>query len=125
MLIILDPLKSHTGVEAHRQIVDKMWHWREAVIANSSSPRDPPPIVSVLEEQRRIRVEGSLEQGMSGSPMGPSKKSWVGNAWRVHQQRDGVSCGICLLTTAIALTRGWSLRDTSSSEKSWMSKARA
>ncbi len=52
VIIILDPLLSHTGVQAHRQIVDKMWHRREAVIANSSSPRDPPPIVPALEEQR-------------------------------------------------------------------------
>jgi hypothetical protein len=125
VIIILDPLKSHTGAQAHRQIVDKMWHWREAVITNSSSPRDPPPIVPALEEQRRVRVEGALEQGVSGSPMGPSKKSWVGIVWRVHQQRDGVSCGIYLLTTAIVLTRGWSLRDTISSEKSWLSKVRA
>ena len=29
VLIILDPLNSHTGVEVHRQIVDKMWYeWR-------------------------------------------------------------------------------------------------
>ena len=35
-----------------------------------------------------------------------------------------MSCGIYLFTTVIALTRGWSLRDTSSSEKSWMSKVR-
>ena len=40
---------------------------------------DPRTSWFLQEEQRRIRVEGALEQGVSGSLMGPSKKSWVGN----------------------------------------------
>ena len=33
-VIILDPLTAHTGKEGHKEICKKIWHWREAVLAN-------------------------------------------------------------------------------------------
>ena len=50
VIVILDPLTSHTGKEGHREIVKKIWHWREAIVAKDDVPRTPPPMVDSLEE---------------------------------------------------------------------------
>jgi hypothetical protein len=63
--------------------------------------------------------------GGSGSVSETQKKAWVTNIWTVPQQRDGSASGVYLLTTVIDLTRDWSLQDSTSSEQSWVRKARA
>ena len=108
--IILDPLISHTGHKGHKEIFRKIWLWWETVLENDIAPRPPPPIVTSLEEGRRRRVADILEMGGSGSVLETQKKAWVTNIWKVPQQRDGSACGVYLLATAIALTRGWSIR---------------
>jgi hypothetical protein len=120
--IILDPLVSHTGHKGHKEIFGKIWLWREAVVVNDIAPR---PIVTSLEEGRRRRAADILEMGGSGSVLETQKKDWVTIIWKVPQQRDGSACGIYLLATVIALTRGWSLQDSTNPEQSWVRKARA
>jgi hypothetical protein len=123
--IILDPLVSHVGHKGHKEIFRKIWLWREAVVGNDIAPRPSPPTVTSLEEGRRRRVADILEMGGSGSVSETQKKAWVTNIWKVPQQRDGSACGIYLLATVIALTRGWSLQDSTSAEQSWVRNARA
>lgn len=125
MIVFLDPLTSHTGKEGYREIAKKIWHWKEAIVANDAVPRTPPPIVVSLEEGRNRRVTEVLEMGASGGTTGSKKETWVCNVWRVPQQRDGAACGVYLLATGIALTRGWSLQDTTSAELNWVQRARA
>ena len=83
MVIILDPLTSHTGRAGHQEIVKKVWLWREEVFASDATPRPPPPIVASLEEGRKRRVTSVLEMGESGVPMGSKKETWVSHVWRV------------------------------------------
>jgi hypothetical protein len=123
--IILDPLVSHTGRKGHEEILGKIWLWREAVLTNDTAPRSSPPLTISLEEGRRRRVADILEMGGSWGGLATTKAAWVTNIWKVPQQRDGSACGVYVLATAIALTRGWSLQDSTSAEQSWVRKARA
>ncbi len=81
--------------------------------------------VTSLEEGRKRRVANILEMGGSGSVLETQKKSWVTTTWKVPQQRDGSACGIYLLAMDIAITRGWSVQDSTSADQSWVRKARA
>jgi hypothetical protein len=78
--------------------------------------------LEVSLEGRRRRVADILEMGGSENVSETKKETWVTNIWKVPQQRDGSAYGIYMVATDIALTRGWSLQDSTSAEQIWVRK---